>query len=309
MKQWPALDVRGLSEPDQVLAIVDDFSPTAAEARGDAFRVFFASATARDAAAGALGSTAIPVDVDDEDWAARSQSNLLPITVGRVTVVPEPSSPIADPLVPDLRANLTIVIRPSMGFGTGHHATTRLCLAALQRVNLDGTFVLDVGTGSGILAIAASRLGARRALGLDNDRDAIQSAAENLELNPDVRDVHFVVGDLANPSGPAALIQYQLTRVCEPRQPSGSVVNSRRQVPWLPTADIVVANLTGTLLAREAPALLGAVNRSGVLVVSGILDSEEKAVGLAFHDAELRTRDQEGEWVCLTFNHKVSSAV
>jgi ribosomal protein L11 methyltransferase len=277
MKQWPALDVRGLSEPDQVLAAVDDFSPTAAEERGDALRIFFASATARNAAASALGSTATPIDIDDEDWASRSQSNLPPITVGRITVIPEPASPRADPSVLAPRTTISIVIRPSMGFGTGHHATTRLCLAALQRVGLGGKLVLDVGTGSGILAIAASRLGAQRALGLDDDRDAIQSATENLGLNPDVRNVQFVLGDLADTT--------------------------------LPGADLVVANLTGALLAREARALLGAVNRSGVLVVSGILDSEEEAVRRAFRDAELRARDQEGEWVCLTFNLKVSSAV
>jgi ribosomal protein L11 methyltransferase len=277
LKKWPALDVRGVAEPDLVLAAVDDYSPTAAEERGDVLRIFFTSDAARDAAAGALGSTATPIDVDDEDWASRSQSNLPPITVGRVTVVPESASLMSGALDQDHRSGISIVIRPSMGFGTGHHATTRLCLAALQRVNPGGLFVLDVGTGSGILAIAASRLGARRALGLDDDPDAIQSATENLALNPDVRNVQFVVGDLAD------------TR--------------------LPVADLVMANLTGALLIREATRLLGAVSRSGSLVLSGVLDSEEEAVGRAFRDAELRLRDQEGEWVCLTFNLKVSSAV
>ena len=95
MASYPALDVRSRTT-DILLALIDDLTPTAVEERGDSTRVFFASPDARDRAHAALGAaryTATPVDVDDEDWARRSQENLKPITVGRVTVSPPWAAP------------------------------------------------------------------------------------------------------------------------------------------------------------------------------------------------------------------------
>ena len=141
---------------DVVLAIVDDFAPVAVEERHDSMRVFFSTPATRNSACAALAEanySVESVDVDDDDWARRSQEQLRPITVGRITVAPpwaEQSS------VPSLQSEgrsresrvasiepLTIVIEPSMGFGTGHHATTRLCLEALQGIDLVNRFVLD----------------------------------------------------------------------------------------------------------------------------------------------------------------------
>jgi ribosomal protein L11 methyltransferase len=144
----------------------------------------------------------------------------------------------------------TVIIRPSTGFGTGHHATTRLCLRALQEVRLADRFLLDVGTGSGVLAIAAVRLGAARALGIDCDEDAIRAALENLELNAGAGDVRFQIADLATAR--------------------------------LPAADVVTANLTGALLVRSAERIVSLVRPGGLLIVSGLLEEEREDAGRAF---------------------------
>ena len=285
-----------------MLAALDDFGPTAIEELGTRMRVFFATPDRRDAARAHLSDrqlAAVAIDVPDDDWAARSQQNLTPITIGRITIIPDPqplipSNPqaLSNPQAPTPRlrshaphasfgearqsgeaataahpSSIQVVIEPSMGFGTGHHATTRLCVAALQRLNVAGASVLDVGTGSGILAIVAARLGAARVYAIDVDADAVRSADNNLALNPDARNVRFAVADLASVS--------------------------------LPPADIVLANLTGAMLVRSARVLLAATRTGGTLVVSGILATEEDDVIGAFADARLRQRDHEDEWVCL----------
>jgi len=269
MKLWPALDVGG---SELALAAVDDFAPVAVEERETGARVFFTTAADRDAARAALAAAlfpADPIDVADEDWARRSQDGLTPVTVGRITVAPPWNIPVAPSPEPSA---LLIVILPSMGFGTGHHATTRLCLAALQAIDLSGRSVLDVGTGSGVLAIAAARLGAATALGIDNDPDAIESAKENLALNPGAGSVTFHLQDLA--AAP------------------------------LPPADVVTANLTGALLAREAVAISRAVRPGGTVILSGLLDEERAAVLAAFTAAELVSAAEETGWVRLTLRRR-----
>lgn len=263
MKQYPAIDVRTDAQ-EFVLAVVDDFAPTAVEDGQASVRIFFSAAIDRDRALRALTPAfdARAIDVDDQDWARRSQENLTPITVGRVTVTP----PWALALSPQPPA-IDVVILPSMGFGTGHHASTRLCLAALQTMDLRGRTVLDVGTGSGVLAIAAVRLGAAQAIGIDADPDAIQSARENLELNPGTGDVTFETRDLA--AAP------------------------------LPASDVVTANLTGALLGRSASALLAAVRPGGTLILGGIQTHERDDVREAFEHGELAWEGAEDGWVGL----------
>jgi ribosomal protein L11 methyltransferase len=249
-----------------VFAELDDFQPTAIQDAEDGapIRVFFGSEEARDAAARALGVAfgshvfVETIDVEDQDWAARSQSQLRAITVGRITVAP--------PWDAEKRGQtpFCVTIQPSMGFGTGHHASTRLMLKALQTLPIDDRTVLDIGCGSGVLAIAAVTLGARSAMGIDVDKDALENARENAKLNNVGERVMFEEGDF----------------------------RERRIV-----ADIVLANLTA-LLHRSAARLAGCVARGGHLVVSGFMDSERHPVLEALESLlVLEALDQEDEWM------------
>lgn len=296
MRTWPALEI---APPDDLVqAALTDFDVAAIDDNTpESWRVFFQSAEGRDRAAAALRRqfprlSATPVDVPDEDWAARSQAHLTAIRVGRIVVAPpwdagsaealphpESESPIrlaersgavaqrAEAVAQRFSAAFTIVIQPSMGFGTGHHATTRLCLAHLQALEPRGRSVIDVGTGSGVLALAASRLGASPVLAIDDDPDAIQSARENVDLNPGV-EVTLGVVDLRRAS--------------------------------VRPFDVVLANLTGGLLASAAGALQQLAVAGGRLVLSGFMTHEERDVLAAFASCTIEHRSREDEWVCVT---------
>lgn len=272
MASYPALDIRGLDD-EVALALVDDFGPLAAEADDEGLvTIFFSTPALRDEARQALrrGAPSASVDsrdIDDGGWAARSQAALTPVSVGRITVAPPWTLESLNTALGATRDTVIVVIQPSMGFGTGHHASTRLCLAALQTCRLDGVSVLDVGTGSGVLALAAHQLGARTAVGIDFDPDAIQSAQENHVLNGSPAGVTFRVADLISEE--------------------------------IPQFDVVLANLTGALLERSAARLRRALTPSGVLIVSGLMRHERDGVAAAFAPLAVRWEASEDEWVGL----------
>jgi ribosomal protein L11 methyltransferase len=281
VRTWPALEVRfGAELQDLLQAALADFDVAAIDEgpplANPNWRIFFHDPEARDAAARELAksfpSAALciaPIDVADEDWAARSQASLTAVRVGNLVVAPPWD--IANPDVMGEDHPLTIVIEPSMGFGTGHHATTRLCLRALQAIDVRGRSVLDVGTGSGVLAIAASRLGAVHVLGIDDDRDAIESARQNLALNPGA---DVTIGAL----------------------------DVRRAV--LRPFDVVVANLTGALLVSTSATVAALAAPSGRIITSGFLESEDRDVCGAFAGWWVEERLQEDEWICVTLSRR-----
>jgi ribosomal protein L11 methyltransferase len=280
-KAWPALQIHipGCDPDlqDLVLAELDDFRPTAIQDSVDTspLRVFFTAPDARDAAARALGVAfgsyvfVESIDVPDEDWAARSQAQLTAVTVGRIVVAPPWDSRAARASDP------VIVIQPSTGFGTGHHPTTRLVLRALQTLPLDGRTLLDIGCGSGVLAIAAIKLGARSAAAVDIDPDAIENARENLDLNDVTGRVHLEQADFREMSA---------------------------------QADVVTANLTSALLERFAEPLADLVAPGGSLLVSGFLRTDESVTQALAQFLTLQHVDAEDEWACATFQRGSTSA-
>jgi ribosomal protein L11 methyltransferase len=292
--RWPALVLRAraVDESEELVSgVLMDFSPVAIQDLAERplppgglwdptyppipdppptplhWNVCFSDALERDRAAAAIAA-ALPdlaiefVDLPDEDWARRSQESLKAVRAGGFIIAPPwdlPDSPPDDVTV--------IVIEPSMGFGTGHHATTRMCLRLLSELDVSDLEVLDLGTGSGVLTMAAALRGARRAIGIDVDQDAIASAETSAAMNTLPDCIEFRVSDFRT----------------SPPQP----------------ADVVLANLTGGMLTSSAHAIAALVRRRGTLIISGFDHTEVEAVRQAFGGFAERARLTEDTWMAL----------
>lgn len=201
--------------------------------------------------------------VPDVDWADAWKEGLEPVAAGPFDVVP---TWLADDH-PERPGRVRIVLDPGRAFGSGHHDTTLGCLEAVGVLDLEGASVLDVGTGTGILAIAAARRGARHVVGVDVDEDAVEVAAANASAN----DVRL---DLAR----------------------GSVDDVHE------TFDLVLANLLTHTLVELAGPLVAAVAPGGTLVTSGIGAPRADVVAEALSAAgldEVATRVR-GDWAIVT---------
>ena len=194
-------------------------------------------------------------ELPDVDYLERYYQELAPVELGALIVAPTHRQV-------EVKAGQKVLwIDPGMAFGTGHHETTRMALAALTEIDLAGKAVLDVGAGSGILAIAADLLGAHQVEGLDIDPDTIPVARENALLN----------------RSRATFRRDELSH--------GRIV------------DVVVANLYAELHAQLAPLYAQVLRPGGTLLVTGILKERanlvEEALAQEFRDHQWRS---EGEW-------------
>lgn len=205
----------------------------------------------------------------EEDWANAWKEHFQVLKVGRRTVV-VPSWHQYSPQDQEI----TIILDPGMAFGTGLHPTTRLCLVALEDYLRPGCRVLDLGTGSGILAIAAARLGAASVLALDTDAVAVEVAQRNVIAN-----------GLAN-----------TVRVAQGTLPQ------EREGPW----DLVVANIIAQVIIALAGHLATAVTADGLLIVSGIIQERATAVESSLLAQGLAIVDKraDGDWLAYVARHR-----
>ena len=197
--------------------------------------------------------------VDDKDWLESWKAEFVPIRIGAFLVRPTWSEAVAADCV-------ELVLDPGMAFGTGLHPTTQQCLEALSTLPLEGKSVLDVGTGSGILAIAAAKRGASPVVAVDTDALAVDAARDNAVRNG----VAIPVGE-----------------------------GSAADVPG--RFDVVLANIVSPVLQRIAPDLAARLSSGGTLLVAGISAPAERATREAFASARLEVLDRtvRDDWVAL----------
>ncbi|MHA6483712.1 50S ribosomal protein L11 methyltransferase [Paenibacillus sp. strain BS8-2] len=216
-------------------------------------------------------------EVDDDDWATAWKQYFKPIRVSdTLTIKPtwEEYSP-AD-------GERIIELDPGMAFGTGTHPTTALCLQTLESVVRGGEEMIDVGTGSGILAIGACKLGAKRVLALDLDPVAVSSATENVRLNNLSEQVEVRLSDLLGVL-----------------RDGGSDTNSASALRVTVPVDLVVANILAEIILLFIDDVYQALKPNGIYIASGIYknketDVEEGLVAAGFVIVEKR-RDE--DWI------------
>lgn len=212
-------------------------------------------------------------EVDDEDWANNWKQYFKPIRIGeRLTIKPtwEPYEPEADELI--------IELDPGMAFGTGTHETTSLCLKTLEKYVSEGDDVIDVGTGSGVLAIAAAKLGARQVLAVDLDPVAVSSATENTRLNGLEDRIQVMESDLLG-----------VMKASE----SGAGINVNVPVK------IVVANILAEIILLFLQDVHDVLQSGGLYIISGIITTKEQVIdeALAALNFEILEKSHDGEWV------------
>ena len=265
--RWVSLRIDAPAGPvhDRVIEMLVDGGAGAVQELDAALLTHLQEGAALDALCEALedaGATVRQTSLGDVDWSTRWVTRVGVQRIGRLAVAPPwMSEEIAD-------AEIRILIEPAMAFGTGERETTRSVLALMQPLVEPGAFVADLGSGSGVLAIAAARLGASRVVAIEMDPDAIGNAMENVERNGVGAQVTVLQGD-------------------------ASVL-----LPLVAPVTLVLANIISSVLIELSPLMYRALPSGGKAVISGILVSEREHLlsSLAVDGWRLESELREGEW-------------
>ncbi len=221
----------------------------------------------------------------ERDWTEAWKEQYHLQRIGRRTVI----VPAWEDYAP-APGEIVIRLEPGMAFGTGLHATTRLCLKALEDRIVPGWHVLDVGTGSGVLAIAAAKLGARSVLALDADPAAVTVARENAAMNAVTEQVSVRHGTL--PGGDAV--------------PRHFIVGGGLPLLESGDFDLIVINILAPAIVGMVSGLAARLVPQGHVIAAGLIESQEQEVIDAFRGEGLWPvgRSQEDEWVTLVAQRK-----
>lgn len=202
--------------------------------------------------------------IEETNWNASWESNFQPVEVPGKILVRADFHPTQDGYEHE------IVITPKMSFGTGHHATTRMMMEAMLEVDFTNKRVFDFGTGTGILAILAEKLGAVEVIAIDNDIWSYENAMENLIKNS-TRNVH---------------------------------VSCKEELTGTGTFDIVLANINKNVLLDQSEAIRTILKENGILIISGLLSFDYEDICLKYMPLFGRKIKQykQGDWIAISFN-------
>lgn len=201
--------------------------------------------------------------IEDRNWNEEWEKTIQPIHVTENIIITPSWHPIQDD------SKIIITIDPKMTFGTGYHETTRLVLRAMEKTIAKGMTVLDVGTGTGILAIAAIKLGARSAIGVDNDELCRDNGTENIRRNNVADKISILIGSVET-------VQEN-------------------------NFDLIVANIIRNTILELLHSMLAKLKNNGILILSGLLfsDREEIENALTYYHCQVSEVLQENEWIAM----------
>lgn len=210
---------------------------------------------------------------EDVDWVNNWKKYFHQFHVDDILIIPS-----WEDVKPEDEDKMVIHIDPGTAFGTGMHETTQLCIRQIRKYVKEGTKILDVGCGSGILGMLALKFGAAYSVGTDLDPCAIEATRENMEVNG-IRDDQYevMIGNIIDDKAVQDKVGYECY-------------------------DIVAANILADVLVQLTPVVVNQLKPGGIYITSGIIDDKEQTVVDAVRAAGLEVLDvtYQGEWVCVT---------